>query len=132
VYLGVLALVFPKTRKCGITMLLSYFLAYFIGDNILKDLIARPRPCMVDETIELLVKRPSSYSCPSVHSAIGFAAAMSVYLYNKKAGIPILVFALLVGFSRMYFFVHYPTDVIFGAILGVVVAIIVKYLIKQK
>lgn len=132
VYLGIVLFLFPKSRKCGAAILLSYLLSYFVADNLLKELIARPRPCAVDETVELLVKRSTSYSCPSVHSAIGFASAGSLYLYNKKAGVVALVFALLVAFSRLYFFVHYPSDVIFGAIIGIVIAIIVRKMLKQK
>ena len=128
--LGILLLFFKKTRKCGICVLLSYALAFVVGDFILKDFIARPRPCHADETVALLIKRPSSFSCPSVHTALAFAATMSVFLWNRKAGIPALVFAALVGFSRLYFFVHYPTDVLFGAILGAGVACGVHYVIK--
>ena len=68
VVLGVLLLLFKKTRKCGLVMIASYLLVYGVGQYVLKDLIARPRPCHIDETIELLVKRPSSYSCPSTRS----------------------------------------------------------------
>jgi len=131
VWLGIAALIFPKTRKVGIGMLLSYLLAYFIGDGLLKDLIARPRPCMVDETVELLVKRPSSFSCPSVHSALAFACVTAIFINYKKVGIIFLVFAALIAFSRMYFFVHYPTDVLFGAVLGVVVAIVVSLAVDK-
>jgi len=122
VYLGVLLLLTKKTRKCGICVLISYLLAYFIGDNLLKDLIARPRPCAVDETIALIVSKPSSYSCPSVHSALAFASAFSVFRHHKGFGIAALIFAGMVAFSRLYFFVHYPTDVLFGAVLGIVIA----------
>jgi len=130
VYLGIIALLFPKTRKCGATMLVSYLLSYFLCDGILKELIARPRPCAVDETIELLVKRSTSYSCPSVHSAIAFASSFAAYMHNKKVGIPLLIFAGLVAFSRLYFFVHYPTDVAFGAIIGCIIAYVVYKLLK--
>ncbi len=116
--LGALLLLIPKTRKSGICVIVSYILAYVIGDGILKDFFARPRPCAVDETVELLIKRSTSYSCPSVHSMLAFASAMSIFLWHRKIGIPALVLAALVGFSRLYFFVHYPTDVLFGAVLG--------------
>ncbi len=131
VWLSLIAFIFPKTRKMGAGMLISYFLAYFIGDGILKDLIARPRPCMVDETVELLVKRPSSFSCPSVHSMLAVATATAVFMNRRKAGILCLVFALLVGLSRMYFFVHYPSDVLLGFVLGAFIAFVVVKLINR-
>ena len=108
-----------KTRRCGFAMLLSYALVYAVGQYGLKDWIARPRPCHLDETVELLVARPSSYSCPSTHSAWAFAAAASVFAYNRKYGWVVGVVALLIAFSRLYLFVHFPTDVLFGAVLGI-------------
>jgi len=129
VYVGILLLIFPKTRKCGICVLLSYLLAYVTGD-ILKDLIARPRPFMVDDTVSLLIKKSTSYSCPSVHSALAFASASSIYQRFKKPGTFVLIFAALVAFSRMYSFVHYPSDILFGAVLGIAVGFVVKKLVK--
>jgi len=131
VYLGIILLLFKKTRKWGIGLLLSYLLSYFLCDGILKDLIARPRPCAVDESVVLLVKRSTSYSCPSVHAAIAFASAYSIFIHNKKFGIVALIFALLVALSRLYFFVHYPSDVLFGAIIGILIAIITNKIINK-
>ena len=129
--LAVLLLLFKKTRKCGIVMLLSYGLVYGMGQYVLKDLIARPRPCHLDETIELLISRPSSYSCPSTHSGWAFAAATSIYLFNSKYGILTYVFASLVAFSRMYLFVHFPSDVLIGIVLGILFAIISKRIVEK-
>lgn len=117
-------LIFKKTRRAGVAILLSYGLVFLVGQYILKDWIARPRPCHLDETVELLVKRPSSYSCPSTHTAWAFAAATSILLYFKKWGIVTVVVALLIGFSRMYLFVHFPTDVLLGTVMGVLLAIV--------
>lgn len=128
VILGILLLLIPKTRKLGLCVLSAYIIAYYIGDGILKDLIARPRPCMKDETVKLLVKRPSSFSCPSVHSMLAFASSSVIFWYHRKTGIIALVFAALVGFSRMYFFVHYPSDVLFGAALGFIIGTAVYFL----
>ena len=120
-----LALCIPKkTRKAGICIVLSYILVFLIGQYGLKDLIARPRPCHIDKTVPLLVKRPESYSCPSTHSAWAFAAATSIYCYHKRAGIAVGVMAIIVGFSRLYLFVHFPSDVLIGAVMGIVLAVI--------
>ena len=131
VALGTILLLFKKTRKCGLTILLSYSLVYICGQYLLKDLIARPRPCHIDETIELLIKRPSSFSCPSTHSGWAFAAATSIFLFNKKFGIITYVFSSLVAFSRMYLFVHFPTDVLLGIIMGIIFAVITKKLVNK-
>lgn len=120
-----LALLIPrKTRKAGICIISSYILVFLIGQYALKDLIARSRPCHIDETVPLLVKRPGSYSCPSTHSAWAFAAATSIYCYHKRAGIVVGVIAIIMGFSRLYLFVHFPTDVLIGAVMGIVLAVI--------
>lgn len=122
--LAVLLLFFKRTRKCGITMVLSYVLVFLVGQFALKDLIARPRPCQIDQAVELLVKRPSSYSCPSTHSAWAFAAATSVFLHHKTGGILAGIAALIIAFSRLYLFVHFPTDVLLGAVLGIFAGVI--------
>lgn len=131
IVVGLILLVIPRTRKCGAAVLLSYAVSLLIGNQWLKDLIARPRPCAVDDTIQLIVKKPSSFSCPSVHTYLAFSSAMAIFHYYRKAGIGVFVFAALVGFSRMYFFVHYPTDVLFGAVLGIVTACVVCALLDK-
>ena len=125
IVVGAVLLLHPKTRRCGAAVLLSYAVSFLIGNEWLKDLIARPRPCAVDEAVSLIVKRPSSFSCPSVHTYLAFSSAMAICHYFKKAGIGVFAFAAMVGFSRMYFFVHYPTDVLFGAALGIATALAV-------
>ena len=120
--IGAVLCVFKKTRKCGAAMLLSYGLVFVVGQYGLKDWIARARPCHIDEAVELLVSRPSSYSCPSTHSAWSFAAAVSVLMNHKKWGWVTLIAAVVIAFSRLYLFVHFPSDVLFGALLGAVCA----------
>ena len=130
IILAVLLLCFKKTRKAGFTILISYALVFAAGQYVLKDLIARPRPCHIDETVALLVPRPSGYSCPSTHSAWAFASAASVFLWHKKPGIAIGVIALIVAFGRLYLFVHFPTDVLFGIALGILFAYIAYSIVK--
>ena len=119
-----------KTRRCAYTMVLSYLIVFGLGQFVLKDLVARVRPCQIDQTIALLVERPTSYSFPSTHTAWAFAAATSVFLHHKKAGIAVLVLAALVAFSRLYLFVHFPTDVLGGIVLGVLSALIAKVVVN--
>lgn len=122
VIVGIALCLLRKTRSCGVAVLISYALVFLVGQFALKDLIARARPCHVDQAVELLVKRPSSYSCPSTHTAWAFAAAASILLYFRRSGIVVMLVAALIGFSRLYLFVHFPTDVLFGAVLGIALA----------
>ena len=128
--LGLVLLIFRKTRACGVTVLASYALVFLTGQLLLKDLIARPRPCQLDEAVQLIVSRPSSYSCPSTHSAWAFAAATAVFMFKKRWGLAVLIPALVVAFSRLYLFVHFPTDVLLGALLGILCGVIAALIVK--
>ena len=118
-----------KTRRCAYTMLISYLLVFGIGQLWLKNVIVRGRPCNIDRAVKLLVERPTSWGFPSTHTGWAFAAATSVFLYHKKAGIAVLVLAALIAFSRLYLFVHFPSDVLGGIVLGVLAALLAKKLV---
>lgn len=130
VVLGLLLFFIPKTRRCGGLMLLSVLFSFLLGGPLLKNLICRPRPFLKDTSVALITEPPHGYSFPSLHTANAFACAATVFLRNKKAGIPCLLFAALIGFSRLYFFVHYPSDILCGAVLGTVTAVIVSKAVK--
>ena len=72
------------------------------------------------QTFEMLVKRPTSSSFPSTHSAWAFAGATAIFMKFKKPGIAVFVISALIAFSRMYLFLHFPTDVLCGIIFGIV------------
>lgn len=130
--LGLLLLIPKKYRKTGIQILVSIVITFVIGNLILKNVVMRARPCQIDTTIAMLVHIPSDYSFPSGHSMNGFTAAVSLFCNDKRWGIPAIILAALIAFSRLYNFVHFPTDVIFGMILGSIVAIIVYYVFRKK
>ena len=129
--IGVICLLFKKHRKMGVQVLLSMLFTYIIGNLILKNVFARPRPCDIDTTIAMLISRPHGHSFPSGHSMNGMVAAMALFLNNKKIGIPALILAVLIGFSRMYLFVHFPTDVLGGFAVAILVAIAVDFAIHK-
>lgn len=122
---AIILLFIKKTRKCGVLMLVSMVLGLIIGNGLLKNLIARERPCWLDRSIPLLIPEPHDYSFPSGHTLASFEAAVMIYLHNKKWGIISFVLAVLIAFSRMYLFVHFPTDVLGGAALGTLISIFV-------
>ena len=128
---GVVLLVFPRTRKCGMHVLLSMAVTYLLGNLLLKNLIARLRPFVVDTSVNLLIPYPSEYSFPSGHTSNGFAAAVSIYMCYRKTGMAALLVAGIIAFSRMYLFVHYPTDILGGILLGIFDAWLVQNCMKQ-
>ncbi len=135
--LGIVLLFFKKTRPMGFTVLVALLFDYLIVNITLKDLIARPRPFVVNELIEPLVTNVSPYrSFPSGHAGGSFAAMFAVYRWApKKIGIPALVLASLVALSRLYMGVHYPTDIIAGCAIGFVCSVlaygVVRYVMRK-
>ena len=79
----------------------------------------------------MLIGVPQDYSFPSGHTLASFEAAVSVWFYNRRWGTVLLVLGVIIGFSRMYLFVHFPTDVLAGALLGTVIAIAVCSLLEK-
>lgn len=115
----ILLLLFPRTRKAGLAMGIALALEIVCCNVILKPFVARVRPCDINTSIHLLIERPLDYSFPSGHTASSFAAAFALYFGRKKLWIPAVILAGLIGFSRLYLYVHYPTDIIAGALIGI-------------
>ncbi len=124
-------LIFRKTRTAGVMVIVSMGIVLLMGEFGLKNIFCRVRPCNIDTDVLLAIHRPSSYSFPSGHTGSSFAAAGAIFAYNKKLGIPALCVALIVGLSRMYLFVHYPTDVLAGMVLGLTVAFLVAFVFRK-
>ena len=127
ILISVILLFFKKTRKLGIQLLISILFAYVIYQLILKPVIARPRPFTQNPVVELLIKAPKDFSFPSGHTACGFSFVIILFLAKNKWWIPSLILACLIGFSRMYLYVHFPTDVICGALCGIIFGAISFY-----
>lgn len=121
---SLILLIRKKTRKIGITFVISLIIGFIIVNIILKPMVARIRPYEINQSVILLSGKMNDYSFPSGHTLAGFEFATSIFLYNKKWGYIAYVFAILMGFSRLYLYVHFPTDVICGAILGILFSII--------
>lgn len=117
-------LLFSKRRqKSGVVLMSAIFIAMFLGDEVLKPLIGRVRPCYQFPEVELLITKVSSFSFPSGHTMVGFASATVLLYYYRKVGIIAYIIASLIAFSRLYLFVHYPSDILGGHILGIITAL---------
>lgn len=107
-----------RTRKYAHVAAFALLLGLLCTNMIIKPLVARIRPYDVREIL-LLIKAPTDYSFPSGHTQASFAVATSLCMWKRKIGIPALLLAALIAFSRMYLYVHYPTDILVGLIFGV-------------
>lgn len=120
ILLGAILLLIPKTRKVGVVVTVALILDMITCNIILKPLVARTRPYDVNTAIELLIRAPRDFSFPSGHTAASFAAFAALWFAKeRKLCVPVLGLAVLIAISRMYFYVHYPTDVLAGMLLGV-------------
>lgn len=120
--LGVVLFCIKKTRNIGIAILVSVLIGLLIGNGTMKILFERQRPSWLDPSVALLIPNPTDFSFPSGHSMVAFEGAVSIYLQNKRWGMLAIFVAVLIAFSRMYLFVHFPTDVLIGSLLGAAIA----------
>ncbi len=129
--LGLTLAVFPKTRKIGITVCLALLINLIICNITLKPLIARTRPYDLRDGIALIIDSPHDFSFPSGHTSASFAAACAVFAYNKKwLGTLAVVFATFIAFSRLYLYVHFPTDILGGIVVGILSAAASFFVVK--
>lgn len=128
-----IALMIPKkTRKVGVASLLSVLLGVLITNVILKTLVARTRPFDLVDAIVPLIAKPRDFSFPSGHTCVSFASALILYrMLPKKYGVPAVILAALVGLSRLYVGVHYPTDVAGGFLVALLASTIVYSGVKK-
>ena len=120
---SVLFMITKKYRKTGFGMALALVFGLLVCNIYLKPTVARIRPYDFQEQnlgviVNLLIEKQHDFSFPSGHTIASFEAAVVILLNNKKLGIPAMILACLIAFSRLYLYVHYPTDVLFSIALG--------------
>lgn len=118
IVLAAVLLCFRKTRRVGLTVAVALLLDVIVCNGVLKPLVGRVRPCTVNPAVELLVACPTDASFPSGHTASSFAAVGALRAAGSRLWLPGLALAVLIAVSRLYLYVHWPTDVLFGALLG--------------
>ncbi len=122
--LSIPLLLISKYRLVGYTMILSMLISGLTGEITIKHIVGRIRPCSRDFAKDLLIKHPAHYSFPSGHTTASFAVTTVMFIMMPTLFLPVLFYACLIGFSRMYVLVHYPTDVIAGVFLGIICGIV--------
>ena len=119
IILAVVLLLIPKKRKVGLAVVIGLLAMLLLCNIILKQVVGRTRPFEVNTAVKLLVKPPSDYSFPSGHTCAAVTAAAALFFRKSRLWLPVAVAAAVMGFSRLYLYVHYPTDVLGGALLGI-------------
>jgi undecaprenyl-diphosphatase len=127
IIMGLILLVPKKTRKCGIMVLATLLVMLVVNNIVLKNLIARARPYatypeLVSDLADI-IHIPKSYSFPSGHTVSAMAVAFTVLSQHKKLGLVTIILAFLMGLSRLYVGVHFPTDVYGGIIVAALISL---------
>jgi undecaprenyl-diphosphatase len=145
---AIVFLFIKKYRRLGITVILAMILIAGFNNYIFKPLIARPRPFYEAQGVGLAAfvteifqpvfviggkeiwGVPDSWSFMSGHSVSGVLAGTIIYMYDRKRFWPFLMLGFLMGLSRLFLLVHYPTDILAGFVFGALWGLCVHYLSK--
>ncbi|SMC21859.1 undecaprenyl-diphosphatase [Clostridium acidisoli DSM 12555] len=129
--IAVILLFVEKNKSIGEVVILTMIFSTIVGEGIIKHLVKRVRPCNQKNNSTLLIVKPISYSFPSGHTLSSFAAAevLSIYFINYK--IIFITIALLIALSRIYLYVHYPTDVIAGMLIGILCSKLIFIILQE-
>ncbi len=133
---AVLLLLHRKTRNVGLGMGIALAMGLVVCNLTMKPLIGRIRPYdyqqeVFHKTVPLLIEKLHDFSFPSGHTLASFEGATVIALNSKKFGIPALILASLIAFSRLYLYVHYPTDVLFSVGMGIGFGFLGNHLVKK-
>ena len=135
ILVAVALLFFAKYRKTGFSMGMALVLGLVVCNITLKPLVARIRPYDFQlqefgREISLLISAQHDFSFPSGHTIASFEACTVLLLHDKRMGIPATVLAILIAFSRLYLYVHYPTDVLVSLVLGIAFGLLGSFLVN--
>lgn len=125
ILLAAVLLIFRKTRRFGIAMAAALIVDVILCNAVIKLAVGRVRPYDINTAVQLLTSKPSDSSFPSGHTAASFAGAFAL-LFSKcrRFWIPAVVLASLIAFSRVYLYIHFPTDVIAGVLVGLIAGLV--------
>ncbi len=120
-----------KRRRYGVLLLIGLALGLLIGNIILKNAAARPRPCWLDPTVQLLIRAPRDYSFPSGHTMASVIGATVLTGADRRFAPVAIPLAALIAFSRLYLFVHFPSDVLAAVVIGLAIGGLVLFAHRQ-
>ncbi|MDO5040718.1 MAG: phosphatase PAP2 family protein [Peptoniphilus sp.] len=135
VIIGLALMIDKRTRKMGIHVIISLIMCLVLGNLLLKPLIGRIRP-YARFNIPIIIEPYKDFSFPSGHTYSAFATAFSIKRYDEDLGVFMIFVSVLMAFTRMYLYVHYPTDILGGVALGYVCAkmaeVTLQYVVKKR
>jgi len=126
-----IAINFKKYWRMVFISLIAGVVSRFIVGSAIRFLWFRPRPFVFENFIPLVFQNPTEASFPSGHALFYFALSAVVYLYNKKLGIAFYVASFLIAISRVFVGVHWPSDILAGAIIGILVGLVLNKIFKK-
>ena len=130
--IAIVFLINKKYRRYGLMIIVALMLCFIVGNLSIKPLVARVRPFNAAPLLDgLLIKQPTDFSFPSGHTMCSFASGVVIFYMNRRIGIFALIISSLIGFSRLYLYVHYPSDVFFGMVIGILLGSLSIIIIKK-
>ena len=129
---AVVMLCIPKYRKSGLALSIGLVACLLLGNLWLKPWIARVRPFDMVEGFELLIATPSDFSFPSGHTYSSVVGASVLAMTDKRFGYAAIPLAVIIAFSRLYLYVHYPTDILGGIVLGGIISVGLYFIFFKK
>ncbi len=119
-----------KYRKYGVVLAVGLILCLLVGNLGLKPLLERARPCWLDPSVPLLIPVPEDYSFPSGHTLSSTTAAVILIMANRKFAFWAVPLAAVLAFSRLYLYVHFPSDILAAALIGIILAFAARALVE--
>ncbi len=130
--LTLILLAFRKTRRLGVFCMFSMLIGLVVTNLVIKNWVARVRPYELVDGLQRIIEAQHDYSFPSGHTTNSLACAWVLFRRApKKYGVTALVVAILISLSRLYVGVHYPTDVLGGAVIGICSAMLALWLVPK-
>jgi len=137
IFIGLILVIFTKNKKMGVLIIFSIAVGVVICSVIFKNIVARPRPFNANETFNAWWQFAGSsfedsYSFPSGHTNAAMAGITAIFIMskNKKVSWLLYLYVVIMGASRNYLCVHYPSDVLFGVVTGFISAVVAYYLLN--
>ena len=130
--IAIVFLINKKYRRYGLMIIVALMLCFIVGNLSIKPLVSRVRPFNAAPLLDgLLIKQPTDFSFPSGHTMCSFASGVVIFYMNRRIGIFALIISSLIGFSRLYLYVHYPSDVFSGMVIGILLGSLSIIIIKK-